>query len=308
MQQYPIYEQEQQSVLSDLFGTPTAAFGTLQKASMSLNLMNSSMWRAAKTGAGINWSGVVGLRGIAMGEKAFGNRVGRALSPFQATKGSIAGINSYSAARFTKFGLFGSGGLLNKTGDNKLSNTLGRFFGGGLIESSKFDMSGKNFIADIPDDKIRPIAENIYKGRIKNETLSHLTDKDDWSLAQRILTKKQGKEYAIKQKVISKNVGRIAKVARLASWVTMASIGFDIGSAVGSSLVHSVGNAADALDNKLNSLINKKMEFGGKVGIGFYSQRSGTERQRALSAMGGGYQGSPAFGNEAGYSHVASTF
>jgi hypothetical protein len=69
-----------------------------------------------------------------------------------------------------------------------------------------------------------------------------------------------------------------------------------------------MGNVAENLEKGLKTLTGRGMEFGGNVGIGFYSGKSGTERQRALSAIGRGYGGSSGMGNEAGYQHVDSTW
>lgn len=312
----------------------------LQKGSMLWNMTKGSMWKAAEAGKGLTWSGVVGFRGIAAGTQAFEGRMATRLSPANAVHGIIDAFSAEKASTFKASGLFGQGGLLNK-GNNEFLNTLGKFVGGGNIAASKFidprliekelrskimDRSGifsakktmiygrsaplrahikamKGHIAANPYtvDEIKSKAYNMWQ-KAGKEGAYH----DYYRAAQKELTSNV-KDIARKNIATQTTVRRLARVGRLAGWVGAATIAYDVGSFIGGFAVNTLGSVADKLERTMTGLVNRQMEFGGKVGVGFFSGASGTERQRALSAIGQG-RGSSGMGSEAGYQHVDSTW
>jgi hypothetical protein len=327
--QFSSYDQMQQpSMASEMFGSPMRAQWTLQK----LSVLSNSNWKDAIAGKGYNWSGVVGFRGIALGSSSVGSggtKVGiglaRAASPSHFAGSFISAFDKSAALRFKHFGLFGEMGLLNANGNNTVSNTLGRIFGGGTIEASKFtplDMNSKVKKAYSHKKGFKKSAhargllsqkavltEEAIK--VRSYTISQkatgASQEANWAAARRELTE-ESKTAFKKNMTKGKYIRRAAKIGRLGSWAMMASLAFDVGSAIGSFVADTAGNAADRMEQKLSGMFNRQMEFGGKVGIGFYGSNSGTERQRALSAIGRGAGGGAAMGNEAGFAHIDSTW
>ncbi|HLD91510.1 MAG TPA: hypothetical protein VI911_10980 [Patescibacteria group bacterium] len=297
---YQSPEMERPSISQELFGSPLKAQWTLQKASMYATALTPGMWNKVMTGHGIRWGGVVGFRGIALGEKGLGTgAVGmRTLSPAKLIQHAIGIFSPDKAQQFSKYGLFGrSEGSLG---------AIGRFLGGGVIESTKFiETNGPLHFRVTPNEElIRKRANKIWRKGLGG------TPQEHWFAAQEQINKetniiiKKGMKNITKRNIVRK----IARVGKFASWAGAASIAFDIGTAVGGLAVNAMASTAERLEKTMSNIINRKMEFGGKVGVGFYSGRSGTERQRALSAIGKGYNGSPGFGNEAGMQHVDSTW
>lgn len=289
MAEFANYQQAQEpSLTHELFGSPLKAQWTLQKGSMMMNFMSNSMWKSAMEGKGVRWSGVVGFRGIALGKEAAGWASSKALSP-------IAGImrrlgKETMATTLETSGLFGKGGLFNKQGTEGFSK-IGKFLGGGSfgkfnIEEEKLleRMKGKRFTFK----NIEEIKKTFPKGMTVEKANIELMG--------------GGKLSKIK------TLRKFARIGRFASWTGAAMIGYDVGKAIGGFAINTIGNITDRLESAMGNLVNKKMEFGGKVGIGFYTGRSGTERQRALSAIGRGYGGSPGQGSEAAMQHIDSTW
>lgn len=254
----------------------------LQKASLSLNYMRPGVWNALQAGKGMSWSGIVGLRGIASGKSAFSGRMGAAFSPANAVHGILKHMSPARARAFEKYGIFGN------TKDDLL-NTIKKIVGGGTIENSRFKVRTAEEIEKMKWNKVKYMTERNFAPEIEMKYFNKLD--------------KAGKQALSKQKWMT----RVARMGRFASWVGAASIAFDVGSFIGKSGVNAIGAVADRLERTMSGLVNRQMEFGGKVGIGFYSGASGTERQRALSAIGSG-RGSSGMGSEAGYQHVDSTW
>lgn len=272
------YDQvEQPSLTGEMFGSPAKAWWTLQKGSLYANVLNGSMWGGASKGLGIKWGGVVGFRGIALGQGAAGMKTA---SPSKLIAGLIKPFSSKQAEAFENYGLFGS-----KSG---ATNALGRVLGGGIIDGTKFKPRTKLEIEKIKWSKVKDMTEKNFAPEVEMKYFNKLND--------------LGKKTLFQQKLVK----RIATVGKFASWATFASLAFDVGSAIGGFAVNTLGNAADRFEKSMSNVFNRQMEFGGKVGVGFYSGASGTERQRALSAIGRG--GGPGMGNEAGYQHIDSTW
>ena len=319
--QFSSYDQvEQPSLAGEMFGSPAKAWWTLQKGSLMMTGFSSSMWSNAMKGQGIKWGGVVGFRGIVLGSSSVGSggaKVGiglaRALSPSHFVQGAIGGFNGTAGLRFKHFGLFGEYGLLNSQGDNKTAGFLGKLFGGGISERTKFTplvgdskfTQMKNALKNIKLADSTGEIQKVRAYRIWEEGGKVGRESENWLKAGQEL-RTEAKTLIRKNLVTSTNVRRLARIGRFASWTMAASIAFDVGSALGGFAVNTFGNAADKLEKSLANITNRQMEFGGKVGIGFYSGASGTERQRALSVIG--RSGGPGMGGEAGYQHVDSTW
>lgn len=344
--------EQQPSVASEMFGSPLKAQWTLQKASMMMTSMNAGMWKQAMAGQGVKWSGVVGFRGIALGKEAYGGTLARASSPSHIIGGLIKSFSPEKAKAFHDFGLFGKS-------QSGIGASLGRFFGGGTIESSKFDPSAitkydTQYKAKMSEYKkaMKEWQRDLKTGRANS--IRHIRaaqagkDVSAWrrsglSSAQNakisdalryqvvnddIMKEAAGRRAAYESSMMARKptvagmgiikgkaaydhakfIRRVAKIGRVASWVGAASIAFDVGSAIGGYAMDTISSVANQLETKMSGIFNREMEFGGKVGIGFYNQSSGTERQRALSAIGRGFGGSAGMGNEAGFQHVDSTW
>lgn len=315
------------SVIGSMYGSPAKAWWTTQKFSMLSTFASGKMWKAAEMGKGIQWGGIVGFRGLAMGESAAPS-VLRSASPLRrGVLGVMKGIGASeeTISNFKTFGLFGKN-------SNKGLSFVGRLVGGGTIESTAFTAIPKqDRITQIlmkegfNSSDIKLLRASRYKSElfgsyrnlkrfVGSDELKGINGmyrgvSDDTKLAAETIFKARNAERAIVSKELTKRmwVRRLAKVGKLASWVTAATIAFDVGSALGGFATNAAGNIASRLESSLGAVVNRKMEFGGKVGIGFYSGRSGTERQRALAAIGNS-GGQSYMGNEAGYQHVDSTW
>lgn len=288
---------EEPSVFKQYFGSPLKSQWTLQKASMMMTILSNNMWKQAMEGQGIKWSGVVGFRGLALGSEGTKHTMGlaRALSPHNLISRSIGNKT------LEQSGFFGKGGILNKEGTNAASNFIGRLLGGGTIEASKFEKT------------------EVLKKRLRQDILNKVDTRpvyDDDRLRQNIMKTigiDKSKVPTIDSDIVKSNirtkkvVRNISKAGRVVTWLAAAKIAYDIGSAAVSFGLNTAGNIVDRLEDKIRSRNLRNMEFGGRVGVGFYASRSGTERQRALSAVGS-YGGGAAFGHEAEYQHVASNF
>lgn len=323
-------EPEQPSIFQNLFGTPLRAQMTFQKASFAKHILSYKMFGDMAQGKGFKWSGIVGFRGIALGEGAFGSTLSKSFSPHNAGVGIARGFSETAGDNFRKFGLFGydeaskTGGVLNGM-NNKISGFLGRFFGGGIVEASKFEN-----ITGLKGVKSRTAKKMYSRSSLMRANIEHFTnvshdtiskrayslwesagrtgsETEHWGAAVSAL-RKEGIHAA--KSNISKMLTfrRLATIGKIGTWVGIADMAFDIGSLAGSLTARGLGAAADKLENSLSSVVNRRHEFGGKVGIGFYSSRSGTERQRALSAIGNGYGADAGMGNEAAYQHVDSSW
>lgn len=326
-------EPQAPSLTEQMFGSPLKAQWSLQKGSMLMTFMNNNMWKQAMEGKGLKWSGVVGFRGIALGSGDAlrgikgGAGIGKAVSPARVVEGIMRGLGY--ADRADKFA---TSGLLGQyAGNDKFIKGLGRFFGGGIIESTKFQKFNKpeSYIKLLANEgfDVRDIRElrkkygaSTFRSRknlekfAASDTVKGITgimkaDADAGLAASTILKGREAERALLKSNLSKRTwIKRAARLGRFATWAGTVSIAFDVGKAIGSFGTETVGAIADMAEMKLGNLVNKNMEFGGKVGIGFYASRSGTERQRALSAISGGRGGGPGFGNEAAYQHVDSTW
>ena len=312
---YSQMDEQQPSLVSQYFGSPAKAWWTLQKGSLGLTFLNNKMWKKALAGEGIRLSGVVGFRGIALGKAAEGSKLARMFSPSHAVAGIMEGLGfKERAAKFREFGLFG-----NST--DKGASFLGRAFGGGISNTSKFtnifaeDMTRMGRVGrwygEVSSGKWGNRGRAVAKRRqsaidraVAGKT--SMAFEEGFADAGAYGTK-EAAELVAKDISKMKWVGRIARVGKLAGWATTAYMAFDIASSVGEAGMNVLSNAADRLESSLSKFAQRRTEFAGKVGIGFYTSRSGTERQRALSAAGRGY-GESGLGNEAAYQHIDSTF
>ena len=332
---------QEPSLASKYFGSPLKAAWTLQKWSMISSASSGKMWHAAMTGKGFGgWSGVLGFRGIALGSHGGGNpeRMFPGLSPSHFVTGLLG---KDKAEAFRQFGLFGKGGLLNPKGTERWANAVGRFFGGGMLESSKFtkharpekwkSILGKSgwtneHMTELEQrwgrktfSTTKTLRELYERGVFKPSEVvtgegftlrgAGIGDQYAQKAAETILGKRTI-ERAIVKKELGKRilVRRLAKMGRIANWAFAADIAIDVGTAIGSHVVNTVGSTVDMVEQRMSNMFLKHREFGGKVGVGFYSGSSGNERQRALSAIGSGYNGNVGMGNEASYQHVDSTW
>lgn len=320
-------EPQAPSLTEQMFGSPLKAQWTLQKSSMLMTFMNNSTWKAAMEGKGLKWSGVVGFRGIALGQNATG--ITKSISPARVIEGVVRNLGFKDAADS-----FAKNGLLGKHAGDRVLGSLGRLFGGGTLEFTKYDESTKRFIqrsgvsvlsrAGFKASDIKMLRSrwgtNVWSSKSTVEDLYKSGvfkgSPEATKAAEAILSQKtnigkvtQFDRSGLKNNILKKKaIIRAAKIGRFATWAGVVNVAFDVGKVISEAGFRAAGSIADLAEQKLSGLINRNMEFGGKVGIGFYAGQSGTERQRALSAISGGRGGGPAFGNEAGYQHVASTW
>lgn len=289
MNNYDMYqEQPRESLSKSLFGSPLKAQWTLQKLSMTSHFFGGKVWDDLAAGRGFKSPGIVGLRGLISGQNAAGSRVARALSPSNAIfgvfpkfkeKGFLGSFNEYNA--------------INKTDEvSKAKNTvfkkLEQILGGGVVEGTAFE---QKYHGEMP--------KNV-KHAIKFKNRKTFADIKNPDLKSKIIElADEGDKYKL-----AKKARAVAKAGKFASRVLGLKIAWDVSSAIGGFAVNTVSSMASIAEQKLSNLTNNSLEFGGKLGIGFYSGASATERQRALSSI----RGTAAMGNEASYQHVASTW
>lgn len=300
---YDQLQQQQPSAMNTMFGSPARAWWTLQKASVTMTGLNGGTWSALKAGEGFGWKGVVGFRGIALGRSGTGLKTG---SPSKLISGIIGQFDKSTAARFDKFGVFGGR-------QNEIAKSVGKIFGGGTIESTKFD---NVLLKEFDDVKVPRKFIPRFKRGLKMtdpEFEMFLNQKAGQAMSTGVPSATAYGSYrdGLKKEITGTLKKRsfirgVATVGKFASWAMMASIAYDVGSSIGSYTANTIGDFASMAEKKLSNISNNQMEFGGKVGIGFYSGASSTERQRALNAIKGA--ASPGFGNEAAYQHVGNTW
>ena len=326
---YSMRDQQQPGFFRTQFGSPLKVMKTFNQVNLYKTVLSGSMWKSAAKGTGIRWGGIVGFRGIAAGESAASSAFARTLSPSRLV-GSIWGkFSKEGAEKFTKFGLFGSEGVLNAA-NNKSHSALARFFGGGVIGRSKFlikDVELESHVSEMYNlsssfsksaknvAKFNKLRESAIARHIKINSLGVKpgTDFLFTSSGQAEIVGKVGLKEAA-EKFIGSNLAkratvmRIVRLGRLANWAFAADMAFDIASFLGTTAINTIGGAANAIEDKLSGLMPNRRGFASKVGAGFYAGRSGTERQRALSAIGRGYGGDAGMGNEAAYQHIDSSW
>lgn len=313
---------------------PGQAWWQMQKLSMTAAYMSSDNWKNLSMGRGIKWSGIIGTRSLAAGEEAWSRKfMPQTLNRFV---GRFMGPDA--AARFRKFGLFGSGGIFK-------NKALATMFGGAdvlnwsiapdvdkVFKAGRFPSSSYMGPAQAANPlsvtyATNPLLNESEKLAFREGMASIQSSKmqalrtlmpEHWKLARAGKAMGIANAYAeagqigtatalsksFKSMARLKLLSSVGRVVNLAMWAPLA---FEAGSFLTKSAAMGIGSLAQKIESGLKPLTNRTMEFGGDLPPGFFSARAATERQRGLSAMQTN-MGRPLLGNEGMQQHSAGAW
>jgi hypothetical protein len=110
----------------------------------------------------------------------------------------------------------------------------------------------------------------------------------------------------VRKVAATKLLGTAGRVFSSAVWLHFA---FALGTGLVQGGLGVAGAAAERIERGLGEVANRRMEFGGQLSAGFFTNAAATERQRALQAIHqSGYSGRGLVGQEAALQHQGSTW
>lgn len=248
-------------------------------------LMRSKLWKEAMVG-GLQWQGIPGLRGIALGES-------RNLS--------------LGGGRFNKAGI----NLINKPVQSILSS-FG--FKGDIV---KYGIGGKPYQNRINGRFAKGFSSNIF-GKILGGTQTNLLKIDDALVNTKLLEKNwfrslysekvRSSKFAVGSKLGTKSTAwKFAMSQKFMPggiWAANLAFAASIAAPIFSAAGQLVNNSFQVLDDVSRKFNNRQLDFGGKIHQSYMGGAGQTERQRALQELQRSRTNARSFmGNEASMLH-----
>ena len=305
-----------------------------------MHTMSSKNMAAIGNGIGGKFSGVLGLRRLALGDAAFkGLTPGGPMSYVQRMMAEAAGGTGLLQT-FKEKGLAGVLGQENHWGAKIVGGSTGltdNLANGEILglrkllkadniktaasaqhsnyggpssfnhQSTKAIRGAAAKKAVLTSNQLKGVTlqgNNQYiKGIFGKADANKWIGKQSWAMSSGGKGLSQAGQHATRYVTKMSGLKAMATVGKGVSNFLWLSFAYDMASLAAKGVVSMGSAAASKIEEEFGTIANSRQEFGGALSAGYISSRATTERQRALSAMRAGYGGRGLQGNEAGMMH-----